>query len=81
MKRANGSMTYALNYPRALIKIHSDLINRIDANNARIYRFFETAVIKYEYGNMEERVTRLECEVEGNSLYHISLDDPNHHFC
>jgi len=61
-------------------EIHSDLINRIDANNTRIDRFFETAVTKYEHGKMEERVTRLECEVEGNFLYHISSEDPNHHF-
>ena len=46
-------------------EIHSDLINRLDANNARIDRFFETAVTKYEHGKMEERVTRLEHEVDG----------------
>jgi len=46
-------------------EIHSDLINRLDANNARIDRFFETAVTKYEHGKMEERVTRLEREVDG----------------
>ena len=46
-------------------EIHSDLINRLDANNARIARFFETAVTNYEHGKMEERVTRLEREVDG----------------
>ena len=46
-------------------EIHSDLINRLDANNVRIDRFFETAVTKYEHGKMEERVTRLEREVDG----------------
>ena len=46
-------------------EIHSDLINRLDANNARIDRFFETAVTKYEHGKMEERMTRLEREVDG----------------
>jgi len=45
-------------------EIHSDLINRLDANNARIDRFFETAVTKYEHGKMEKRVTRLEREVD-----------------
>ncbi len=45
-------------------EIHSDLINRLDANNARIDRFFETAVTKYEHGKMEERVTRLKSEVD-----------------
>ena len=46
-------------------EIHSDLIDRIDTNNARIDRFFETAVTKYEHGKMEERMTRLEHEVDG----------------
>ncbi len=45
-------------------EIHSDLINRLDANNARIDRFFETAVTKYEHGKMEERVTRLERDID-----------------
>ncbi len=45
-------------------KTHSNLINRIDANNARIDRFFETAVTEYEHGKMEERVTRLKSEVD-----------------
>ena len=45
-------------------EIHSDLINRLDANNARIDRFFETAVTKYEHGKMEERVTRLEHDID-----------------
>lgn len=46
-------------------EIHPDLINRIDANNARIDHFFETAVTKYEHVKMEERVSRLEREVDG----------------
>ena len=41
-------------------EIHSDLVNRLDANNARIDRFFETTVTKYEHGKMDERVSRLE---------------------
>jgi len=43
---------------------HSDLISRLDANNARIDRFFETAVTKYEHGKIDERVARLEHDVE-----------------
>lgn len=45
-------------------KVHSDLIHRLDANNVRIDRFFETGVTKYEHGKMDERVARLEREVE-----------------
>ena len=44
-------------------KMHSDLINRLDANNARIDRFFETSVTKYEHDKIDERVARLEIEV------------------
>jgi DNA anti-recombination protein RmuC len=45
-------------------EIHSDLVNRLDANNARIDRFFETTVTKYEHGKMDERVARLERGME-----------------
>ena len=45
-------------------EIHSDLVNRLDANNARIDRFFETTVTKYEHGKMDERVSRLERGME-----------------
>jgi len=47
-----------------LSKIHSDLINRLDGNNARIDRFFQTGVTQTEHGKVEERVTRLERDVE-----------------
>ena len=45
-------------------EIHSDLVNRLDANNARIDRFFETTITKYEHGKMDERVARLERGME-----------------
>ena len=45
-------------------EIHSDLVNRLDTNNARIDRFFETTVTKYEHGKMDERVSRLERGME-----------------
>jgi len=45
-------------------EVHSDLINRLDSNNARIDRFFESSVTKVEHEKMDERVSRLEREVE-----------------
>ncbi len=45
-------------------EISAKLSSSIDANNARIDRFFETTVTKYEHGKMDERVDRLEREVE-----------------
>ena len=45
-------------------EIHSDLINRLDSNNARIDRLFGPAITKYEHGKMEARMTRLESEVD-----------------
>ncbi|NVM22447.1 MAG: hypothetical protein HWN68_11785 [Desulfobacterales bacterium] len=44
--------------------VHSDLINRLDANNARIDRFFLESVSKDEHQKFDERVARLEREVE-----------------
>jgi len=47
-----------------IVKIHSDLINRLDGNNARIDRFFQTSVTQSEHEKVEERVARLEREME-----------------
>ncbi len=44
--------------------VHSDLIDRLDANNARIDRFFLESVSKDEHHKFDERVSRLEREVE-----------------
>ena len=44
--------------------VHSDLIDRLDANNARIDRFFLESVSKDEHHKFDERVARLEREVE-----------------
>lgn len=44
--------------------LHSDLIDRLDANNARIDRFFLESVSKDEHHKFDERVSRLEREVE-----------------
>jgi len=49
---------------KRIYDMHTDLVNRLDANNARIDRFFETTVTKYEHGKINERIARLEREVE-----------------
>ena len=48
---------------KSIDDVHSDLINRIDANNARIDQFFQTSVTRNEHFKVDERLTRLENEV------------------
>ena len=48
---------------KSIDDVHSDLISRIDANNARIDQFFQTSVTRNEHFKVDERLTRLENEV------------------
>ncbi len=47
-----------------LERVHADLISRLDANNARIDLFFQTSVSRGDHDKMDERVSRLERELE-----------------
>jgi len=44
-------------------KMHSDLVHRIDANNARIDEFFNTAATKEAQAAMDRRIIFLERDV------------------
>lgn len=44
--------------------MHSDLVNRLDANNERIDRFFLTAATKEEQARNDARLFRLEQGLE-----------------
>ena len=44
--------------------IHSDLISRLDGNNARIDRFFLTAATKEEHARVDGRLAQLEREMD-----------------
>ncbi len=45
--------------------MHSDLVNRLDANNERIDRFFLTAATKEEQAGIDARLFQLEQGLEG----------------
>ena len=44
--------------------MHSDLVDRLDANNERIDRFFLTAATKEEHARNDARLFRLEQGLE-----------------
>jgi recombinational DNA repair ATPase RecF len=48
---------------RRLNNVHSDMVGRIDANNARIDLFFKDSASRSDQKKLEERMAKLEHEV------------------
>jgi exonuclease VII large subunit len=48
---------------RRLNNVHSDMVGRIDANNARIDLFFKDSASRSDQKQLEERMAKLEHEV------------------